>query len=317
MTGSSSKSAKDDQQQAQPAENPPARLCYVDDSRTSAYVVKRLLRPYGYIVDHFNSAEPALIALVKNKYDLLLTDLKVSPTGMDGDDLVRALRNSGHEKISALPVIVITGATDEAVLREVYEAGANQILSKPVNGDELDTHIRNLVHGESLAAGDSAKIMPGSASGSESSTGVKMSAPAAAVPSATVVPFEPEALSVKSQTLADLDNIPVLNSADSAKSAKDTVEDRLDSHAPSHKLGATRRILNARDAAANNDKITPQPIISVKPASRVTPTINLSNSAATAVEAPPTEPKLPAASKAKSSVGRKRSIEKIQAEIRY
>ena len=58
---------------------------------------------------------------------------------MDGDDLVRALRNSGHEKISSLPVIVITGSTDEAVLKEVYEAGANQILSKPVNGDELDS----------------------------------------------------------------------------------------------------------------------------------------------------------------------------------
>lgn len=127
------------------ASEQPARLCYVDDSRTSAYVVKRMLRPYGYIVDHFDSAEPALIALVNEHYDLLLTDLKVSPKGMDGDDLVRALRNSGREEICQLPIIVITGSTDRTILNEVYQAGANQILTKPVNGEELSTQIKKLV----------------------------------------------------------------------------------------------------------------------------------------------------------------------------
>ena len=135
------------------------RLCYVDDSRTSAYVIKRMLRPYGYTVDHYDSAEPALIALVQDSYDLLLTDLKVSAEGMDGDDLVRALRNSGHDKICDMPIIVITGTSDSDIIDQVYEAGANHILTKPVNGDELDAHIRKLVftynhseHGESVRA---------------------------------------------------------------------------------------------------------------------------------------------------------------------
>jgi len=130
----------------------PARLCYVDDSRTSAYVVKRMLKPYGYEVDHFSSAEPALIALIESDYDLLLTDLKVSPTGMDGDDLVRTLRSSGHSKTRSLPIIVITGSTDTEVLSQVYRAGANQIMTKPVIGEELDAHIRELVSKKSLAA---------------------------------------------------------------------------------------------------------------------------------------------------------------------
>ena len=79
-----------------------ARLCYVDDSRTSAYVIQRLLQPYGYQVDYFQSAEPAFVALIQEDYDLLLTDLKVSSKGMDGDDLIRTLRQSGHPKISSL-----------------------------------------------------------------------------------------------------------------------------------------------------------------------------------------------------------------------
>lgn len=146
MTGSGSKSAGKPEATDRQGKARVARLCYVDDSRTSAYVVKRMLKPYGYEVDHFESAEPALIALVESDYDLLLTDLKVSPTGMDGDDLVRALRASGQKKISSMPVIVITGATDTGILSQVYEAGANQIMTKPVNGDELDAHIRNLVY---------------------------------------------------------------------------------------------------------------------------------------------------------------------------
>jgi len=122
-----------------------ARLCYVDDSRTSAYVVRRLLQPFGYQVDHFSSAEPAFVALIQEDYDLLLTDLKVSPTGMDGDDLIRTLRQSGHPRISTLPIIVITGSTDAEILVDVYEAGANQVMKKPVDADELDGHIRRLL----------------------------------------------------------------------------------------------------------------------------------------------------------------------------
>lgn len=124
---------------------PLARLCYVDDSRTSAYVIRRLLQPYGYQVDYFQSAEPAFVALIQEDYDLLLTDLKVSSKGMDGDDLIRTLRQSGHPKISTLPVIVITGTTDARILVDVYDAGANQVMNKPVDADELDGHIRRLL----------------------------------------------------------------------------------------------------------------------------------------------------------------------------
>ncbi|MCK4588080.1 MAG: efflux RND transporter periplasmic adaptor subunit [Gammaproteobacteria bacterium] len=124
---------------------PVARLCYVDDSRTSAYVVRRLLQPYGYQVDYYQSAEPAFVALIQEDYDLLLTDLKVSSKGMDGDDLIRTLRQSGHPKLSSLPVIVITGATDARVLVDVYDAGANQVMNKPVDAEELDGHIRRLL----------------------------------------------------------------------------------------------------------------------------------------------------------------------------
>ncbi len=127
------------------AEKPLARLCYVDDSRTAAFVMRRMLEPSGYRIDYFQFAEPAVVALIQGDYDLLLTDLKVSPSGMDGDDLIRTLRQSGQARLSRLPVIVITGSTDAEVLAKVYDAGANQVMSKPVDAGELDGHIRRLL----------------------------------------------------------------------------------------------------------------------------------------------------------------------------
>ncbi len=122
-----------------------ARLCYVDDSRTAAFVMRRMLEPGGYQVDYFQSAEPAVVALIQDDYDLLLTDLKVSSSGMDGDDLIRTLRQSGQPRLSQLPIIVITGATDAEVLVKAYDAGANQVMTKPVDAEVLHSHIRRLL----------------------------------------------------------------------------------------------------------------------------------------------------------------------------
>jgi len=120
-------------------------ICYVDDSRTSAYVTKKILKEYGYEVDFFPSAEPAVVAILENDYDLLLTDLTLSTGGMDGDELVRFLRNSGHPRKKLLPVIVITGTSDKETLLKIYEAGANGVLVKPITGEVLHDRIRTLV----------------------------------------------------------------------------------------------------------------------------------------------------------------------------
>ena len=123
----------------------PGRICYVDDSRTSAYVTKKILTEFGYEVDHYGSAEPAIVALLEKDYDLLLTDLLISAGGMNGDDLVRFLRMSGHPRKKLLPVIVITGTSDKDTLLKIYEAGANGVLVKPITGEELNERIRSLL----------------------------------------------------------------------------------------------------------------------------------------------------------------------------
>ncbi len=255
MTGSGTKGTGNTQETNLTGKARAARLCYVDDSRTSAYVVKRMLKPYGYNVDHFESAEPALIALIESDYDLLLTDLKVSPTGMDGDDLVRALRASGQKKVSSLPVIVITGATDTEILSQVYEAGANQIMTKPVNGEELDAHIRKLVFtSRNKSEEDEFADLAAEAESLEHAVGGKGRA--------TVVPFGADAK----------------KPGTSEASAPGVVGDE----------DANRQVLGHEPAASSPPLTTPdgrpipRPSVRVKPAPRVKPTLHSPTSSASA-----------------------------------
>ena len=169
----------------------PGRICYVDDSRTSAYVTKKILTEFGYHVDHFNSAEPAIVALLENDYDLLLTDLLLSTGGMNGDDLVRFLRMSGHPKKKLLPVIVITGSSDKDTLLRIYEAGANGVLVKPITGDELNERIRGLIPDHSLVPSHSGYALeihdePAGSAAAARKPLLGASAPAGAAPKAPV-----------------------------------------------------------------------------------------------------------------------------------
>ena len=124
----------------------PKKLCYIDDSRTSAYVTGKILNHYGYEVEHFNSAEVALDSILLQDYDLILTDLYVTDEGgVNGDDLVHLLRNSGHPQKSVLPIIVVTGTDDSEVHTQVLAAGASIIIIKPLDGKILDDVIQQLL----------------------------------------------------------------------------------------------------------------------------------------------------------------------------
>lgn len=120
-------------------------VCYVDDSKTSAYVTKKILKDQGFQVDHFLSAEPAIVALLENDYDLLITDLTLDSGGMDGDELVRFLRRSGHPVKKRMPILVLTGNANKEVLLQLYESGANGILQKPVAAETLKEKVEDLL----------------------------------------------------------------------------------------------------------------------------------------------------------------------------
>src|SRR5687767_1014710 len=77
--------------------------------------------------------------------DLVLTDLLLP--GIDGFELTRTLR--AEPRTRAVPIVVISGLTDEADRLRALEAGANDFLIKPFSERELyvrvSTHLEMAV----------------------------------------------------------------------------------------------------------------------------------------------------------------------------
>lgn len=103
----------------------PANLLIVDDEAPQLKALSVTLESAGFSVLGFTSPQEALAALEGQRFDLLLTDLKMP--GMDGISLLRAALGFDRD----LVVIVMTGhgTIDTAV--EAMKAGALDYILKP------------------------------------------------------------------------------------------------------------------------------------------------------------------------------------------
>ncbi|MBN2798454.1 MAG: sigma-54-dependent Fis family transcriptional regulator [Deltaproteobacteria bacterium] len=114
------------------------RVLVVDDNRSGADALARVMRKQGDAVDVTYDGASAIQAIEGGDYDLVLTDLKMEPVdGMQVLQAARALR-------PPVEVIVFTayGATDIAV--KAMRMGARDFLTKPVTVEQIETRLDRL-----------------------------------------------------------------------------------------------------------------------------------------------------------------------------
>lgn len=116
---------------AQPGQSTP-RILVVEDDAKMRRVLELLLSGH-WTVETAADARSAIEAVRERPPDLVLTDLLLP--GMDGYDFLRQLRAEAGTR--TLPVIVISGLTEEADRLKALEAGANDYLIKPFSEREL------------------------------------------------------------------------------------------------------------------------------------------------------------------------------------
>ena len=110
----------------------------VDDEPTNVQVMGALLADNGYDVLPATSGRQALERCEARRPDLAIFDLKMP--GMDGLALSRRFRET--PALAAIPIIFVTGATDDEDLVQCFEAGAVDFLSKPIRPVELLQRVR-------------------------------------------------------------------------------------------------------------------------------------------------------------------------------
>jgi CheY-like chemotaxis protein len=115
-----------------------ASILVVDDETAVASSLKTVLETKGYAVVIASSAFDATAALHKDRFDLILTDLRME-TENAGYDVVREARCQPYD-----PMVLILTAFPIAG-REWRKAGAHAMVTKPVSMQQLLRTIERLV----------------------------------------------------------------------------------------------------------------------------------------------------------------------------
>jgi diguanylate cyclase (GGDEF)-like protein len=115
----------------------------VDDSAGARLSLQALLQAEGHgDVLLAGSAEEALRVLESGKaagVEVILLDMRLP--GMSGLDACRRIKATSH--LRDLPILIITGNTEESALEAAFAAGASDYITKPVRPVELLARLRS------------------------------------------------------------------------------------------------------------------------------------------------------------------------------
>jgi putative two-component system response regulator len=119
-------------------------ILFVDDEKSFLQSIQRILHKYsqGWNLGFVNSVDEALQELQNEKYDVVVTDIKMP--GKDGFDLISILKNksTSHD----IPIIVLTGSDENQLKTQALNLGATDLLNKPLDPAELIARIQNTLN---------------------------------------------------------------------------------------------------------------------------------------------------------------------------
>jgi len=120
---------------------PLAMILIVDDESQNRKLLEAVLRPGGYETVSVANGEEALASITQRRPDLILLDIMMP--GMDGYEVAGILK--ANPATSNIPVIMVTAQDDRAARLASLTAGAEDILTKPIDRAELWLRVRNLL----------------------------------------------------------------------------------------------------------------------------------------------------------------------------
>ncbi|MFZ4815286.1 MAG: FHA domain-containing protein [Phototrophicaceae bacterium] len=106
----------------------------VEDHTELAQLYSLMLQRQGFVTQISRDSNRAMRDLVKNPPDAVMLDVML-PGGANGIEVCRYIRRD--KTFDNTPVIIVTASPQVHTIQEAMEAGADIVLKKPVNADEL------------------------------------------------------------------------------------------------------------------------------------------------------------------------------------
>ena len=111
----------------------------LEDEPATRMLLEEILKAAGYRVSSAADGTIAYKMTRDDPPDLVVSDLSVP--GLDGFQLVQMIK---RKKDTEIPVVVVSGHTQEKDIEEATKAGADAFLPKPVNRDQLLAKVTEL-----------------------------------------------------------------------------------------------------------------------------------------------------------------------------
>jgi len=115
------------------------RVLIAEDTTTIQLVMRVTLENAGFAVTVVGDGAEALREAMSEQYDVVVLDWNMPK--IDGIGVLRNLRN-GPGPNALTPIVVATAAPSQKLIDEAFSAGAQAVLGKPFEGDEL-VHVLN------------------------------------------------------------------------------------------------------------------------------------------------------------------------------
>ena len=118
-----------------------ALIAVLDDVLDAAVMIKRILEKRGHKVHAFTEEQDLLNFVGKEKVDLAILDIKLKR--MTGIDVLGEIKHVRPET----RVIMLTGYPTLDTAREALRLGASEYCVKPVDKDELESKVDEVLRG--------------------------------------------------------------------------------------------------------------------------------------------------------------------------
>lgn len=115
----------------------PFRILIADDREDNRVVLRELLRPLGFEVVEVENGQEAVDSLVSWKPHAILMDMRMSV--MDGYEAIQNIRSMKEGE--SVYIIGITASVFSEDLDKIKEAGADEVMNKPFNANELFNYL--------------------------------------------------------------------------------------------------------------------------------------------------------------------------------
>lgn len=130
---------------SQSSEKPETGLGHIlvaEDDVVAQMVVKKIVEQAGYTMDLVGDGQEAVKALESGDYDLVLMDcLMPRMSGFEASQIIRNAKSSAIN--SKIPIIAMTGLTEEEDQQRCIDAGMFEVVSKPFGPEALIPVIRH------------------------------------------------------------------------------------------------------------------------------------------------------------------------------